>query len=173
MSPAVAALCDETTPRFVHYSCSSADNAGILSHSGVANMNAPRLPLTLTVVNLGVLPLSVARHAAPVSAQAPAAVLRARALEIVDEQGRAHASLGVLPAGTSAAGEPHAETMLLRLITEHGPPSIKIGAYERTAGLSVADPTGTRDTYAVLEADAAATMLRLRTENGRELSLRP
>ena len=127
-------------------------------------MNAPRLLVTLTVINFAALLLSLAQHAAPVLAQAPATLLRACALEIVDEQGRVRASLSVLPAGTSAAGEPHAETVLLRLITEKGRPSIKIGASEQTSGLSVAGPTGTQDTYAILEANATSTLLKLRAE---------
>ena len=59
-------------------------------------MNAPRLLVTLTVLNIGVLLLTIAQHAVPaLAAQEPAAVLRARALEIVDEQGRVRASLNV------------------------------------------------------------------------------
>ena len=136
-------------------------------------MNAPRFLVTLTILNLGVLLLSLAQHAAPVLAQVPAAVLRARALEIVDEQGRVRASLSVLPAGTSPAGEPYSETVLLRLITEKGRPSIKVGASEQTSGLSIAGPTGTKETYAILEANSTSTLLKLRGENGREQNLRP
>jgi len=136
-------------------------------------MNTPRFLATLTILNLGALLLSLGQHAAPVLARGPATVLRARALEIVDEQGRVRASLSVLPAGTSPAGEPHSETVLLRLITEQGRPSIKLGASEQTSGLSLAGPTGTKDTYAILEANATSTMLKLRGENGREQILRP
>ncbi len=136
-------------------------------------MNASRFLVTLTILNLGVLLLSLSQHAAPVSAQVPATVLRARALEIVDEQGRVRASLSVLPAGTSPSGESHSETVLLRLITEKGRPSIKVGASEQTSGLSVAGPTGTKDTYAILEANSTSALLKLRGENGREQNLRP
>ena len=136
-------------------------------------MNAPRFLVTLTILNLCVLLLSLVQHAAPVLAQVPATVLRAQALEIVDEQGRVRASLSVLPAGTSPAGESYSETVRLRLITEKGRPSIKVGASEQTSGISVAGPTGTKDTYAILEANSTSTPLKLRGENGKEPILRP
>lgn len=136
-------------------------------------MNGPRLLLALTALNVGVLLLGVVQHAGPSFAQQPAGVLRARGLEIVDGQGRVRASVSVLPAGTSAAGVAYPETVLLRLITEQGRPSVKISASERASGLTVAGPSGTSDSYAILEAGAAGSSLRLRAENGREQVLRP
>lgn len=136
-------------------------------------MNGARLLFALTALNVGVLLLGVAQHAAPSVAQQPASVLRARGLEIVDGQGRVRASVSVLPAGTSAAGVAYPETVLLRLITEQGRPSVKISASEQASGLTVAGPSGTSDSYAILEAGAASSSLRLRAENGREQVLRP
>jgi hypothetical protein len=109
----------------------------------------------------------------PAVAQGPAPVLRGRSLEIVDDQGRVRASLTVLPAGTSAAGDHSPETVLLRLITERGRPSVKIGASEEAAGMSLAGPTNTRDTYVILEAKGTASSLRLRNEDGREQIVKP
>jgi len=100
-------------------------------------------------------------------------VLRGRALEIVDGQGRVRASLGVLPAGTSAQGDRFAETVLLRLITEKGRPSVKIGSSEEAAGVSFAGPTGTKDTWVILEAKGTASSLKLRNEDGRETVVKP
>jgi hypothetical protein len=140
-------------------------------------MNGSRLLIALTTLNIGVLLLGIAQHAGPSFAQpadaAPAPVLRARAFELVDGQGRVRATLAVLPATTSAAGVPSEETVLLRLITERGRPSVKIGASEQGAGMSLAGPTGTRDSYAILEANATTSSLKLRAENGREQLLRP
>jgi hypothetical protein len=136
-------------------------------------MNTPRLLVTLTVVNIVVLLLGIAQHAMPAFAQEPVAVLRARALQIVDEQGRVRASLSVLPAGTTDAGAAYRETVLLRLITEQGRPSVKLGASEEASGLSVAGPTGTKDAYAILEANATSSSLKLRAEDGREQVLKP
>ena len=139
-------------------------------------MKTQRLLVALTFTNVALLALTLAtllRPAVAVGAQDVAPVLRARALEIVDAQGRVRASLGVLPATTSAAGDRSPETVLLRLITERGRPSVKIGASEETAGLSFAGPTGTRDTYVILQAKNTASLLKLRNEDGREQVLRP
>ena len=128
---------------------------------------AQSLIVVLTAVNL-VAAGSVLAAMRAARADAPAGVLRGRALEIVDAQGRVRASVSVLPAGTSAAGDRHEETVLLRLITEKGRPSVKIGASEETAGMSLTGPTGTRDTYVIVEAKGTASSLRMRNEGAAE-----
>src|SRR6266702_367675 len=69
--------------------------------------------------------------------------------------------------------ETYPETVLLRLITERGRPSVKIGASEQAAGVSLAGPTNTKDTYVILEAKGTASSLRLRNEDGREQIVKP
>ncbi|MGZ5085056.1 MAG: hypothetical protein ACXWHA_17415, partial [Usitatibacter sp.] len=110
---------------------------------------------------------------APALADGAAPVLRGRSIEIVDERGRVRASLGVLPASRQANGEMSSETVLLRLITERGRPSVKIAASEDAAGMSLAGPTGTKDTYVILEAKGTASSLKLRNEDGRERIVQP
>jgi len=139
-------------------------------------MNGSRLLMAVTALNIGVLLLGIAQHAGPSFAQSgpePAPVLRARAFELVDTQGRVRATLNVLPATTSAAGDRSEETVLLRLITERGRPSVKIGASEQAAGISLAGPTGTKDSYVIVQADASTSSIKLRAENGREQLLKP
>jgi len=138
-------------------------------------MIGSRLLVTLIVVNVGMLLLSVMNLARPAFAEDPVTVpvLRARSLQIVDEQGRVRASLSVIPASTSASGVPTAETVLLRLITERGRPSVKVGASEETSGLSIVGPTGTKDSYSILQADATSSSLKLRAEDGRERLILP
>ena len=136
-------------------------------------MNAQRLLFALTAANLAVLALSTAHLAGTAFAQSDAPVLRGRALEIVDAQGRVRASIGVLPAGTSQQGDAYQETVLLRLITERGRPSVKIGSSEGAADVSLAGPAGTKDTYVILEAKGKASSLRLRNEDGREQVFKP
>jgi hypothetical protein len=126
----------------------------------------------LTVANLVVLIFSLATMR-PAVAQGVPAVLRGRALEIVDDQGRVRASLTVMPAGTSAKGDRYPETVLLRLITERGRPSVKISASEDAAGLGLSGPTGTSDTYVILEAKGTSSSLKLRNEDGREQTVKP
>jgi hypothetical protein len=135
-------------------------------------MKTQRLLVALTVANLAAVAFALSAIR-PAVADAVPAVLRGRALEIVDDQGRVRASLSVLPAGTSAHGDPHQETVLLRLITERGRPSVKIGASEEAAGMSLTGPSGTKDTYVILEAKGTASSLKLRNENGREQTVKP
>ncbi len=136
-------------------------------------MENPRVVAALALVNLILLVLTAACQFAPAFAEGGAPVLRGRALEIVDDQGRVRASINVLPAGRSASGDAYAETVLLRLSTERGRPSVKLGASEPASGLSLAGPTGTKDTYLILEAKGEVSSLKLRNENGRESILTP
>jgi hypothetical protein len=136
-------------------------------------MNTPRSFLALTLVNVVVLLLSLAQQFRPALAQAEPAVLRGRALEIVDGQGRVRASISVLPASKTPTGEDQAETVLLRLITERGRPSVKIASSEPSSGLSFAGPTGTKDTYLILQSKGTTSSLKLRNEDGRERVVTP
>ena len=135
-------------------------------------MRLTRAAAVLTLVNLALLVFTLAERRLA-RAEGPAPVLRGRGLEIVDDAGRVRASLSVLPAGTSAAGDRSAETVLLRLITERGRPSVKLAASEPASGLSFAGPTGTSDTYVILESKGTASSLKLRNEDGREALLKP
>lgn len=136
-------------------------------------MPTPRALLALTVVNFALLAFLLAQQVLPAFAQAEPPVLRGRALEIVDAQGRVRASIAVLPPETSQRGGEPADTVLLRLITERGRPSVKIAASEPRSGLSFAGPTGTKDTYVILEANGRSSSLKLRAEDGRERVLEP
>ena len=135
-------------------------------------MKMQRMLVVLTLVNLVVLLFTLAAIR-PAIAQDVAPLLRGRALEIVDERGRVRASLTVMPAGTSAQGDRYPETVLLRLITEKGRPSVKISTSEEAAGLSLAGPSGTRDTYVILEAKGTASALKLKNEDGRTQTVTP
>ena len=135
-------------------------------------MKVQRLPIVLALVNLALLIFTVAQMRSAAAESVPQ-VVRARALEIVDERGRVRASLNVLPAKTEPNGEAYAETVLLRLITERGRPSVKIGASERAAGISLTGPSNTKQTWVILEAKGTATSLRLKNEDGREQIVAP
>ena len=135
-------------------------------------MKAPRSLVALTVVNLALLVLSIAVQLRSAFADG-APILRGRALQIVDGQGRVRASIDVLPGTVSPNGEGHAETVLLRLITERGRPSVKIGSSEPASGLSLAGPTGTLDAYVILQAKGTTSFLKLRNEDRRERVVEP
>jgi len=135
-------------------------------------MKTQRLLVALTVVNTLGLAFFLAQSFS-VAAQDAAPVLRGRALQIVDEHGRVRASISVLPASTQRDGSQTPETVLLRLITEKGRPSVKIDASEESAGLTLVGPTGTTNTYARLGARDRASSLTLKNEDGREQDFKP
>ena len=128
--------------------------------------------IVITAVNLATL-LFTAVHFRRVASEDVAPVLRGRALQIVDERGRIRASISVLPAQAQANGDTSAEMVLLRLITEQGRPSVKISAAEEAAGVMVAGPSNTRNTYAVLKARQTASSLMLKDEDGGERLIEP
>jgi hypothetical protein len=136
-------------------------------------MKMQRLLIALTVVNLGLLIFLLLSHIGPALANGAAPVLRGRALEIVDEQGRARATLKVMPASTQPNGETYPETVLLRLITERGRPSVKISTSERGAGLALVGPSNTKDTYVQLGANGTVSSLKLKNEDGGERIIKP
>src|SRR5215468_10362721 len=122
----------------------------------------------LTTLNLAVLILSIAQQFRPAFAEGELPVLRGRALQIVDSHGRIRASISVVPTTNSTSGDEQSETVLFRLITERGRPTVKIGASEPSSALSVAGPTGTKDSYLILQTKGTTSSLKLRNEDGRE-----
>jgi hypothetical protein len=136
-------------------------------------MKTQRLLIALTVVNLGLLIFLLLSHIGPALANGAPPVLRGRALEIVDEQGRARATLNVMPASTQPNGESYPETVLLRLITERGRPSVKISTSEQGAGLALVGPSNTKDTYVQLGANGTVSSLKLKNEDGGERIVKP
>ena len=135
--------------------------------------NPGRVLTALAVANLIVLVLVIAHQIGSALADNGAPVLRGRGLEIVDDQGRVRASIKVVPASRSANGDVNPEIVLLRLSTELGRPSVKLGASEPASGLSLAGPTGTKDTYVILQAKGEVSSLKLRNEDGGEKTLTP
>jgi hypothetical protein len=136
-------------------------------------MKTKRTLFVLTALNLALLLLTVVQQFRPAFAQSELPALRGRSLEIVDAHGRVRASIQVLSPAKSQKGEDEAETVLLRLITERGRPSVKIASSEPASGLSFAGPTGTKDTYVTLGAKGTTSSLKLRSENGREHVVAP
>ena len=136
-------------------------------------MKIQRLSIALTVINLLLLTLSLAQFH-PTEAQGAAPVLRGRALEIVDKEGRVRASINVHPAGPSMPvpdGKIYPETVMLRLIDPNGRPSVKLGASEQGSGLGLGGDSDL--TYIVLKAEGANSSLKLTNKDGREQLVKP
>ena len=137
-------------------------------------MKTQRLVVVLTAMNLVLLGYQVVRpRLAGASTSAVPAVLRGRALEIVDGQGRVRASLTVLPENPAVLwkGKPYPETVLLRLISPDGRPNVKLAASHSGASLVIggeSDPT-----HIQLLSEGAASTISLINKDGTERSLQP
>ena len=137
-------------------------------------MNTQRLLIALTVVNVAVLTFTLARPGmAGTDGVAP--ILRARALQIVDERGQVRASIAVLPAdpavkmpdGTSG----YPETVLLRLVNSKGGPNVKLAATEDGSALVLGGESN--PAYVQVLARGATTSLKLSNKDGREQVIEP
>ncbi len=105
-------------------------------------MTAQRLVVALTGLNIAlVASVFFSRIPPAVAASEVAPVLRGRALEIVDDHGQVRASISVLPADPAVkmpdgtTGYP--ESVLLRLITSAGRPTVKLTATDDGSALGL------------------------------------
>ena len=111
-------------------------------------MKTQRLLVVLTVLNLGLLAFLLAQVRVHIGWQGvrvwtniDGSVLRGRALEIIDDQGRMRAAINLYPADQAAS---YPETVILRLIDQNGRPSVKLSTSERGGLLAlVSDAEGT------------------------------
>ena len=133
-------------------------------------MKTQKLLVALTIVNLGFLMFALAQIQRAAAAQDVAPVLRGRAFEIVDEQGRVRASIKLHPAGT-ANGQPYPETVILRLIDPKGRPAVKLGGSEQGAGLGLAGASDS--THITLKAEGPGTSLKMTNKDGRQQLIKP
>lgn len=127
-----------------------------------------KLLFVLTLANMVLLLVSVSQTRVATAANAQAPVLRGRALEIVDEQGRVRSTLTVIPADPRTG---YPETVLLRLIDSKGRPGVKIATTEDGAALALggeSDPAGIS-----LMARGATTSVKLTNKDGREQTYKP
>src|SRR5262245_47727467 len=114
-------------------------------------MKIQRLLMPLTLINLAIL-IFLLLQVRQVQAEKELPVLRGRALEIVDEQGRVRASLKVQTADPKVKlpnGRPFPETVILRLIDAQGRPEVKLAGSEQGAGLGLIGETD--GTHVVLQ----------------------
>lgn len=134
----------------------------------------------LTLVNLGMLILVMSRGVAPAQASGPEQVVRARALEIVDAQGKLRASISVITEGPSrrndgtpieANGKVYPEAVVFRLIRPDGRPSVKIATTEQGSGIDLSG--GIDPTYIVLSSDKGEPSLTLTNKDGHRKVLKP
>jgi hypothetical protein len=137
-------------------------------------MKGQRILVVLTALNLGILGYQLAQPRPGFAATADVPpVIRARALEIVDDRGRIRASLSVLPEDPKVIwnGKPYPETVLLRLITADGRPNVKLGASKSGAGLLIGGESN--PTYVQVLADGGLSTVKLINKDGVERLIKP
>ena len=136
-------------------------------------MNIQRFLVALTLVNVMLLIFLLAETRSAM-AQTVAPVLRGRALEIVDDQGRVRATLSVLPADPDVIatdGKAFPETVVLRLIDPKYGPVVKIAGSARGAGIGLGGDSEAK--YALIEATPSGSFVTLTDPDGRQQRLKP
>ena len=135
-------------------------------------MNSKRVLWGLVVLNLGILTLQIVRAQAS-NSQSATPVVRCRALELVDDQGRIRAELRVSPAQPNlkmpdgSVGYP--ETVLLRLINSHNMPHVKLTASEDGAGMVLGGDGG----HVQILSRGTSAFVKTVDKGGREQVLKP
>jgi hypothetical protein len=134
-----------------------------------------RLTIVLTAFNLVLLILVAGGFVElrPAIAREIAPVVRARALEIVDDQGRVRAELKVLPAQPTlrmpdgTTGYP--EAVQLRLISSQNSPHVKLVTTEDGSGLVLGSDNG----HTQLLSRGTAPLIKIVAKDGRERTIKP
>jgi len=128
-----------------------------------------RVGIVLTGINLVLCFLLLPELHPGEANQEGAPVLRGRALEIVDEQGRVRASITVEPAVTMD-GKDYAETVLLRLTDPRNGPIVKLVASEEGSALGLSDDG---EGGVQVFARRRGSLVRVVSREGREQVLKP
>jgi len=137
-------------------------------------MNTQRLAIALTVINLVIL-ISTIAQSRSATADGTVPVLRGRALEIVDEQGKVRADLKVYPADPKVkmpdgtAGYP--ETVMLRIYTSKGAPNVKLATTEDGSALVLGGESNPM--YAQILSRGTSPLIKLVSKEGREQVIKP
>jgi hypothetical protein len=143
-------------------------------------MKSQRLLIALSVLNLGLLVFLLTqvevrflgfRFLPSTEVISTGSVLRGRALEITDDEGRTRASIRIYPASVLPDGTTYPEAVLLRLISSQGRPNVKLAATEDGSALVLSgesDPT-----LVHILARGTTTSLTLTDKNGQQHSIAP
>lgn len=131
-------------------------------------MKISRLQLVLTIINLSLCIVLLSQFGRTQADQV-APVLRGRALEIVDDQGRIRANIFVAPA-TTVDGKKYPETVLLRLTDPKNGPVVKLTAAENGSALGLSDDA---EGGVQLFARDNGSFVKVTDKKGKEQVLKP
>jgi len=132
-------------------------------------MTNRRFLLVLTWVNLVMLAGILLERTQPAFAKGGSPVLRGSALEIVDDQGRVRAQIGVHGPST-VDGKRFPATVLFRLIDPTSGPVVKIGAAINGGAIGLTDGA---DRGVQIFAHDTGSLVRIVDRSGREKVMRP
>lgn len=131
-------------------------------------MKATPVLIALSIINMAGLAY-VASQARPAQAAAPNdGIIRGKALQITDDKGMVRASISVMPAQKLKDGSTYPETVLLRLISGNGRPTVKISALDDGSGMSLGSGEG--QAYAQILARKGPPEINLVDESGKKLA---
>jgi len=130
-------------------------------------MKTQRFTVAFTAINLVVM-LVILFLVISASKSDVAPIVRGRAFELVDEQGRVRAEIKVLPADPDVkmpdGSNGYPETVILRLIDSKGGPNVKISATEDGSGMVLGGESG----YVQILSRTADPTVKLNSKSGKE-----
>ena len=130
--------------------------------------------ILLTVVNLALLIFLLVVRVGPAITGEVVPVLRSKAIEIIDDNGKMRAQITIIPASTTLDGQAYQDTVLFRLIDPNGRPGVKIGTSVDGGGISVAGDSEKRDWSGVqILADGKASSIIMTNRDGRVETVTP
>jgi len=134
-------------------------------------MKIQRIAVAVTVINLVIMIILLTKmnYATAQPEQKKAQVLRGSGLEIVDSLGKIRASIS-FHAAVEKDGVTYPAGILLRLIDSKGQPSVKIGAAEDGAGISLSNEL---QGYVQILAKESGGFLKIKNADGKEQVIKP
>ncbi|HAQ21038.1 MAG TPA: hypothetical protein DCR40_17660 [Prolixibacteraceae bacterium] len=134
-------------------------------------MKTQRFTVALTVINLVVLLVILFLINTSLKPDV-ASVVRGKAFELMDDQGRVRAEIKVLPAEADFkmpdGSQGYPETVILRLIDSKGGPNVKLAATEDGSGLVLGGDAG----YVQILSRSNNPFIKLNTKDGKEKVVR-
>lgn len=97
--------------------------------------------LALTAINMGLMVWLISQSAA-IAAPSDDGILRGKGLQITDAKGKPRATIELIGESKQPDGSTYPDTVILRLITPDGRPTVKVAAMADGSGISLADGKG-------------------------------
>jgi len=135
-------------------------------------MRIQRLAIVLTVINVVLLIFILALLIRPTVSPDVAPVLRAHALEIVDNQGNNRAQIIIAPATTLQDGTVYPESVVFRLSDPNGRPAVKLSASADGAILALSGDSE-RTEWSGVQILGNGGLLKLVNRDGQEQIIQP